>query len=142
MILRSWDGFTKAGVADAYSAYITGTGFKDLVATSGNRGTYVLRRREGDKTRFRVLSLWDSMDGIRSFAGDEPEKARYYPEDVRYLDALPPNVEHFEVVASGGAGESAALASELETLAHGETWHGPSLDELLEGVSAEAAAAR
>jgi uncharacterized damage-inducible protein DinB len=37
---------------------------------------------------------------------------------------------------------AAELAREVETLAHGDAWHGPALHELLEGVSAEAASAR
>ena len=48
-------------------------------------------------------------------------------------------------VAAGGemaADAPAVLAREIETLVHGETWHGPALDELLEGLSADAAAAR
>jgi uncharacterized damage-inducible protein DinB/heme-degrading monooxygenase HmoA len=146
MIARSWDGLTKAEQADAYADYLRDTGVKDLAATSGNRGVYVLRRREGEEARFRVLSLWDSMEDVRRFAGDEPERARYYPEDERFLKALEPHVAHFEVVAEGGphAGGASAteLARELETLAEGDNWHGPTLHELLEGVSAEAAAAR
>jgi uncharacterized damage-inducible protein DinB/heme-degrading monooxygenase HmoA len=146
MIARSWDGVTKAEQADAYADYIQRTGVKDLVATSGNRGVYVLRRREGEQARFRVLSLWDSMEGIRLFAGDDPERARYYPEDERFLSALVPSVEHFDVVAAGGAraaaSEAAELARELETLACGDAWHGPALDELLDGVAADTAAAR
>ncbi len=38
--------------------------------------------------------------------------------------------------------EAADLARELGTLAHGNAWHGPALDELFDGVSAETAAAR
>lgn len=143
MIARSWDGLTPVEQADAYADYLRRTGFQDLMATNGNRGVYVLRRREGERARFRVLSLWDSMEGIRRFAGDEPERARYYPEDERFLDALPPNVEHFEVVAgSGPSSEAEDLARELATLAHGNAWHGPALDELLDGVAADTASAR
>jgi hypothetical protein len=147
MIARSWDGLTASGQADAYTEYIRRTGFKDLLATSGNRGVFLLRRREGDRTRFRVMSLWDSMDGIRRFAGDDPERARYYPDDERFLTALDPNVEHFEVVGEGGtrgaaAAEAGALARELETLSRGDAWHGPALAELLVGVSAATASAR
>jgi heme-degrading monooxygenase HmoA/uncharacterized damage-inducible protein DinB len=145
MIARSWDGLTKAEDSEVYAEYVRRTGFSDLVATSGNRGVYLLRRQEGGATRFRVLSLWDGLEAIRGFAGDDPERARYYPEDRRFLKSLEPNVEHFEVVAESGpaaAGGAAELACELKTLAHGENWHGPSLSELLEGVSAEAAAAR
>jgi heme-degrading monooxygenase HmoA/uncharacterized damage-inducible protein DinB len=146
MIARSWDGFTKEKLADAYGDYIRETGLRDLAGTQGNRGVYLLRRREGEKTRFRVMSLWESMDGIRRFAGEDPERARYYPEDERFLDSLPPNVDHFEVVASTevrpGGGEAAELAREIESLVRGENWHGPGLEELLTDVSAAEASAR
>jgi heme-degrading monooxygenase HmoA/uncharacterized damage-inducible protein DinB len=146
MIARSWDGLTKAEQADAYADYVRRTGVADLLATPGNRGVYLLRRREGDHARFRVVSFWDSMEGIRRFAGDDPERARYYPEDERFLQQLDPKVAHFDVVAEGGtratSAEAAELVRELETLARGNNWHGPTLDELFHGVSAEAAAAR
>jgi uncharacterized damage-inducible protein DinB/heme-degrading monooxygenase HmoA len=146
MIARSWDGFTRASQAEEYADYVRRTGFRDLSSTAGNRGVWVLRRREGERERFRVLSLWDSMDEVRRFAGDDPERARYYPEDERFLDALDPNVQHFEVVAEAGerpaSGEAAALAAELGALAEGDAWHGPALDALLDGVDAATAAAR
>jgi heme-degrading monooxygenase HmoA len=146
MIARSWDGVTRANEADEYTDYLCRTGVKDLSTTRGNRGVYVFRRREGDRARFRVLSLWDSMEGIRRFAGDDPGRARYYPEDERFLAALDPNVEHFEVVAEGGerrtSGEASALAEELRSLVHGDPWHGECLETLLADVSAETAAAR
>lgn len=146
MIARSWDGVTRAAQADEYAEYLRRTGVKDLSATSGNRGVYVLRRQEGESARFRVLSLWDSMEGIRRFAGDDPERARYYPEDERFLTILDPNVEHFEVVADGekrrGTGEAAGLAEELRSLVHGDPWHGECLEALLAGVSQQTATAR
>jgi len=144
MIARSWDGLTAATHADEYADYVRRTGVTDLAATDGNLGVYLLRRREGDRARFRVLSLWESMEGVRRFAGDDPERARYYPEDARFLLSLEPHVEHFEVVAveRGAKGEVAALAEELRLLVHGDPWHGPSLDELLAEVTPATAAAR
>jgi uncharacterized damage-inducible protein DinB/heme-degrading monooxygenase HmoA len=144
MIARSWDGVTEAAQADEYAAYVRRTGVTDLAATDGNRGVYLLRRREGDRARFRVLSLWDSMEGIRRFAGEDAQRARYYPEDARFLLALDPEVEHFDVVAAEGTRgrEAAALAEELQILLHGDAWHGPCLDELLADVSPETAASR
>ena len=144
MIARSWDGVTPAAQADEYADYVRRTGVTDLAATDGNLGVYLLRRREGERARFRVLSLWDSMEGVRRFAGDDAERARYYPEDARFLLALEPHVEHFDVVAAEGgtAREAGALAEELQVLAHGDAWHGPALDELLANVSPETAVAR
>ena len=45
-----------------------------------------------------VISLWDDLEAICRFAGDEPEVAVYYAEDDRYLIDRPPHVEHHQVV--------------------------------------------
>jgi heme-degrading monooxygenase HmoA len=141
MIARVWDGVTAARDGEAYAEYVRGTGVAALASTEGNHGVYLFRRTEGDRAHFRVLSLWESMEGIRQFAGPEPEKARYYPEDERYLVALDPHVSHYEVVAAA-SGEGERLADELRRIFGGDAWHGPSLTELLEGVTASHAAAR
>jgi len=41
----------------------------------GFRGISVQTAQEGDPCRMTVLTSWDSMDAIRAFAGDAPEKA-------------------------------------------------------------------
>jgi hypothetical protein len=41
-----------------------------------------------------------------------------------------------------GGREAAALAREVASLVRGENWHGPGLEQLLEGLGAEAASAR
>jgi len=97
MIARTWHGVVPAEKEDEYLEYLGKTGVTDAKATGGNQGVYVMRRREGDKTHFFFLSLWESMDAVKAFAGNEPEKARYYPEDARYLLELEPNVEHYDV---------------------------------------------
>jgi uncharacterized damage-inducible protein DinB/heme-degrading monooxygenase HmoA len=146
MLARIWDGVTEARRADEYVEYLRSTGVADSTSTEGNRGVYVLRREDGPRTSFRFVSLWESMDAIRRFAGPEPERARYYPEDERFLLALAPGVEHYEVVIGNGAGapvaEGAALAQQLRTLWRGDPWHGPSLEDILDGVTPEQAAAR
>jgi heme-degrading monooxygenase HmoA len=83
--------------ADEYLAYLERTGLPDYRATPGNRGVWVLRRIEGDRAHFLLMSLWDSMDSIRAFAGDDVERARYYPEDRGFLLELEPHVTHYEV---------------------------------------------
>ncbi|MGD8898343.1 MAG: DinB family protein [Acidobacteriota bacterium] len=146
MLARSWDGETRVQDADEYVEYLRRTGVADLASTDGNLGVFVLRREDVDRASFRLLSLWESEDAIRGFAGDDPERARYYPDDERFLLALTPGVEHYEVVIRTGgshwAGEGQALASELRAIWHGDAWHGPALGELLDDVSSDDAAAR
>ena len=98
MIARTWHGRVRAGEAERYQAYLEATGLPDYRRTPGNRGVYVLRRAEGDVVHFLLLTLWESWEAIRAFAGDEPERARYYPEDERFLLELEPTVTHYEVL--------------------------------------------
>lgn len=97
MIARTWHGVVAAADADAYLDYLHQTGVPDYRATPGNEGVFVLRRTEGDRTHFLLLTLWSSYDAIRAFAGDDVERSRYYSEDARYLLGLEPHVTHYEV---------------------------------------------
>jgi len=57
-----------------------------------------LERREGEVTHFITLTFWESLESIRAFAGDDVEKAKYYPEDADFLLEYEPRVVHYEVV--------------------------------------------
>ena len=47
---------------------------------------------------FVFISLWESYDAIHRFAGEDIDKAVYYPRDTDFLVELEPNVTHFEVL--------------------------------------------
>jgi heme-degrading monooxygenase HmoA len=98
MIARMWHGVTEAGRAEDYLNYLNKTGVPDYRATEGNRGVYVLRRIEADEAHFALISLRESADAIRSFAGTDIEVARYYPEDEGYLLELEPTVTHYDLL--------------------------------------------
>ena len=98
MIARTWHGVVPLVKADAYEAYLDRTGVQDSLATSGNRGVHVLRRDEGARAHFLLISYWESEEVIRAFAGNDIEMARYYPEDKEYLLELEPHVTHYRVV--------------------------------------------
>lgn len=98
MIARIWRGITLAERADAYIAHLRETLLKDVAATPGNRGITVLRRLQGEHSEIVLLSLWDSMDAVRAFAGENPERSVYYPEDEDYLLEMEPLVRHYDVV--------------------------------------------
>jgi hypothetical protein len=58
----------------------------------------MLRRDHGERTEFMTFSLWDSVEAIRRFAGDDIDTAVYYPEDERYLIERDATVSHYDVV--------------------------------------------
>jgi heme-degrading monooxygenase HmoA len=103
MIARTWRGFTSDEDADRYVAYLHRTGFAQYRATPGNRGVLGLRRLVDGRAEFLLVTLWESAGAVRAFAGDDPERAVFYPEDEAYLVARDLHADHFEVVFAAGA---------------------------------------
>ena len=97
-VARLWKGATKAEDGERYLAYLRETGLAEYARTPGHRSTITLRRTTEDRAEFLLLTIWDSMDAVRAFAGEEPERAVFYPEDERYLIERDERVTHFEVV--------------------------------------------
>ncbi|WKZ37393.1 MAG: antibiotic biosynthesis monooxygenase [Anaerolineales bacterium] len=100
MIARIWHGITPPAKADEYIEYLNETGVRDYRAVEGNLGVHVLRRIEGGQAHFLTLTFWDSLEAIKKFAGEEYEKARYYPEDKDFLLEFEEKVAHYEVMFS------------------------------------------
>jgi heme-degrading monooxygenase HmoA len=98
MIARIWRGVTRLHDKDTYYDYLLKTGVPAYKETDGNRGVRVLRRVYDDKAEFLLITLWDSWDAIKAFAGEDYEKAVYYPEDEKFLLELDPHVTHYEVL--------------------------------------------
>ena len=57
----------------------------------------IWRREVGSEAEFVVVSLWETLEAVKAFAGERPEVAVYYPEDEKYLLELEPEVLHYEV---------------------------------------------
>ena len=98
MMARSWRGATRAQDAEEYLEYLHRTGFAEYRKTAGNRGVLGLRRIVGDRAEFLLISLWDSREAIRQFAGEDIDRAVFYPEDERFLVERDEQVSHYEVV--------------------------------------------
>lgn len=98
MIARLWRGRTPAVKADEYFEYLKKTGLQDARKTVGNQGVYILRRLGAGEAEFLFMSLWDSLEAIKHFAGEDDEKARYYPEDKDFLLEMEPTVSQYEIL--------------------------------------------
>jgi heme-degrading monooxygenase HmoA len=98
MIARTWRGVTSAEDANDYLEYLRRTGLKTYRSTPGNRGVLTLRRIRGDHAEFLLVSLWDSEDAVRGFAGPEMTRAVFYPEDEHFLIDKDEHVDHYDVV--------------------------------------------
>jgi len=99
MIARIWQGATRGADAEAYVEYLRGTGLKEYRETAGNMGAWVLWRVADGRAEFLTLSFWESKEAIGGFAGDDIERAVFYPDDDRYLTERDVKARHYEVVA-------------------------------------------
>ena len=89
MIARVWRGATRAADAEAYAAYVE-------QCLDGERAL-VLQRVDGDRAEIQTIILFDSLDVVREFAGEDITRARFYPEDERYLVDRDLTVTHYDV---------------------------------------------
>lgn len=98
-VMRTWTGWIETARREEYAAYIGDTGMADYLATPGNLGAWMVFRDQGDgRTEVMTVSLWDSRDSIRAFAGDDIELARYYPEDDEFLVERELHVKHYDLL--------------------------------------------
>ena len=100
MILRMWKARSTQQQWDQYAQHATKKVFPGLQAIEGYRGAYLLRRLVGDAVETVVMTLWDSMEAVRRFAGPKPDRAVVGPEARGVLTDFDEFVTHYEVVHS------------------------------------------
>jgi heme-degrading monooxygenase HmoA len=100
MIARYWRGRVRSGLLEEYRRYIAEHALPDYRAIPGNRGAYVFTKENADHGDVITLSFWDTYESIAVFAGNDVTRARYYPEDPRFLLDFPEHVEHFEITTA------------------------------------------
>ena len=105
MILRVWKGWTQRDRADAYETYMREVALPGYADVAGNRAVYLTRRpAAGDRTEFGMVTVWDSMEAVKAFAGDNPDRAVFYDRDDEFLVERDWDVAHYEIFAATGDG--------------------------------------
>ena len=95
-VIRMWRGVIRTADTEEYVNYVERTGVEQYRSTPGNRDAWTLTRELPDGlTEIITVSRWDSLESIRGFAGDDIDKAVYYPEDDRFLVERDDTVRHY-----------------------------------------------
>ena len=100
MIARIWHGKTSVENFDAYTAFLKQVAIPDYTKTAGFKGLSFLRQIKDGEGHFNLITYWESLESIKNFAGEDFEKAKYYPEDDDFLLEFEEKVQHYEVFAS------------------------------------------
>jgi heme-degrading monooxygenase HmoA len=98
MIARVWRGIaTQDNVAHYVEHFQRGV-LPELKQLNGFHEAHVLQKATGNQVEITVMTWWDSMDAIRSFAGDNVETAVVAPAAHAVLIAYDTTVTHYEML--------------------------------------------
>ncbi|WP_461863508.1 antibiotic biosynthesis monooxygenase [Thermococcus sp.] len=95
--MRLWHGRVPREKGDEYEEFLIERAVPDYSSVEGLLKLYFTRRDEENETHFLLVTIWDSMEAIKRFAGENPELAKYYPEDDEFLLEKERYVQHYEV---------------------------------------------
>jgi len=104
VIVRMWRGWVARADAEAYADYMHEVALPGYAGVPGNRAVYMLRRPDGDREEFCMVTVWDSLEAIQAFAGEDPERAVFYPRDDEFLVERELTVRHYDVFGSRAPG--------------------------------------
>jgi hypothetical protein len=99
MIARHWKGWTEVHNADAYETLLKTRVLPDLKQLAGYRGGYILRSDGTSEVEFVVVNFFESIEAIRSFAGDDFSTPVFEPDARLLLSRIEPIARHYEVRA-------------------------------------------
>ncbi|MBO0475330.1 hypothetical protein IGL98_000376 [Enterococcus sp. DIV0840] len=84
MISRTWHGCVPMKHKQGFYDYELITGVEETRNTEGNLNTYLKVVDQEEYCHFFLCSIWENMDSVKKFAGNNPEIAVTYPEDEKF----------------------------------------------------------
>lgn len=99
MISRIWHGWTTPSKANQYEALLKEEIFVGIQnrRIPGFRSIQLLRRQVGEEVEFVTIMVFDSLDAVRLFAGDDYEAAVVPPKARAILSHFDDRSQHYEV---------------------------------------------
>lgn len=104
MISRIWHGWTTLGNAEAYESLLREEIFAGIRGRNiqGFRGIQLLRRQVENEVEFITIMEFDSLESVRTFAGEDYEKAVVPPKARAILSRFDARSQHYEVRIGAG----------------------------------------
>jgi antibiotic biosynthesis monooxygenase (ABM) superfamily enzyme len=99
MIARIWHGWTKPADAKAYENMLRNEIFSSIAARKipGYHGAELFIREDGNEVEFVTLLRFDSMEGVKEFAGADETRPVIYPGVERLLTRMERSL-HYRIV--------------------------------------------
>jgi heme-degrading monooxygenase HmoA len=98
MISRHWTGICRRDRADAYIHHLRSETFPALTAIAGFVRASILKRDVERGTEFQIVTIWESLEAIKSFSGEETDAAVVPLVAQAMMVEFDSHVSHYEVV--------------------------------------------
>ena len=100
MIARIWKAQADKEKTTDYAKFFENTVLPELRQIMGFRGAYVMEKPNGDGMEIEVMTLWETMDAVREFAGDNFDQAVVEPGVQAIVRSFDKTVSHHEILVS------------------------------------------
>jgi heme-degrading monooxygenase HmoA len=99
MISRIWHGWTTKANAETYEEMLKEEIFTGIQNRNipGYRGIQLLRREAGEEVEFVTVMMFDSLESVRAFAGEDYEAAVVPHKARAVLAHFDVRSQHYEV---------------------------------------------
>lgn len=104
MIGRIWHGWAAREDADAYQAMLNSDVLPRIHQIEGYRGAYVMRREVGDEVEFMTMTIFENLDAVKQFAGEDYTKAVVQGLAKKLLKRSDEHSTHFEIILAPESG--------------------------------------
>jgi heme-degrading monooxygenase HmoA len=100
VIARIWRGWTTPENADAYQRIVSEEVLPSIAARNlnGYHGAYLLRRDLDGEVEFATITLFDSLEDVRAFAGEDYETAYVPPQARAVLARFDERSAHYDML--------------------------------------------
>jgi len=97
VISRHWKGIAKPGQAEAYVQHLESDTFPRLSRIPGFIRASILSRSVQAGTEFQIVTVWESVEAIRAFAGPNIDTAVVPPVVQELMASYDPQVVHYDL---------------------------------------------
>jgi heme-degrading monooxygenase HmoA len=105
VIARTWRGWTSRENADPYERFLRHSLVPEMRLLDGFRGAHILRRDVADGVEFVTVTMFESLDAVRAFAGADYETPVIEPEAARLLSRYERQAVHYDAAFEPGGAE-------------------------------------
>jgi heme-degrading monooxygenase HmoA len=98
MIARIWHGFTMPENADKYEKMLRESILPGIAGVAGYKGAQLLRRNHKTESEFTIITYFENLKAVITFAGEDYTKAVVEPEARKLLTRCNIRAAHYDLV--------------------------------------------